>query len=121
MPRTGTTPKLHADSQVRQTFRMIGTEADLNDHWVELILSDSPPELDQWQKITCVDFHSENGAVHLMSVMDNQPPISATVKPGKYAAYFAAQNLGVDQLIPSPTDHDRCAHSRCPIDMIFQG
>ena len=25
------------------------------------------------------------------------------------------------RLIPSPTDHDRCAHSRCPIDMIFQG
>ena len=27
----------------------------------------------------------------------------------------------IGDLIPSPTDHDRCAHSRCPIDMIFQG
>ena len=31
------------------------------------------------------------------------------------------QDQMIEQLIPSPTDHDRCAHSRCPIDMIFQG
>ena len=31
------------------------------------------------------------------------------------------RDIDSDRLIPSPTDHDRCAHSRCPIDMIFQG
>ena len=41
------------------------------------------------------------------------------------AFLFVAPSLPMSHqdvcLIPSPTDHDRCAHSRCPIDMIFQG
>ncbi len=79
------------------TFRMVGTEADLNDHWVELVLSERPPSADDWQRITCVDFLTESGNVNLMSVIDNQPAISAKVEPGEYAAYFAAQNIGIDQ------------------------
>ena len=79
-------------------FRMIGTAADLNDHWVELVLSDQPPSPDEWQRITCVHFHSESGLVHVMSVIDNSSPISADVERGDYAIYAGAQNLGVDQL-----------------------
>ncbi len=79
-------------------YRMVGTEADLNDHWVELVQSSAPPNLEDWQRITCVDFSTSSGDVHIMSVVDNEPSISAKVEPGEYAVYVAAQNLGIDQL-----------------------
>jgi hypothetical protein len=80
------------------TFRMIGTEADLNDHWVELVATSQPPLSDEWQRITCVHFFSRNGKIHVMSVVDNQPLLSAAIEPGDYGIYVAAQNLGIDQL-----------------------
>ena len=79
-------------------FRMIGTEADLNDHWIELISSDQPPSPDEWQRITCVHFHSGSGRIHIMSVIDNNAAITADVERGDYAIYVAGQNLGIDQL-----------------------
>jgi hypothetical protein len=79
-------------------FRMWGTEADLNDHWVELIAVNQPPSFNEWQRITCVHFRSGTGKVHVMSVVDSDPAISADIAPGDYAVYVAAQNLGVDQL-----------------------
>jgi hypothetical protein len=82
----------------RPQFRMIGTEADLNDHWVELCLSELSPSLDERERVICVHFRSEKGAVHLMSVVDAVPPITAAIVPGDYAAYVAGQNLGIDQL-----------------------
>lgn len=80
------------------TFRMIGTEADLNDHWVELVSSDQPPSLDEWQRITCVHFHCGSGQIHVMSVIDRDPSFSVEIEPGEYAIYAAGQNLGTDQL-----------------------
>jgi len=78
-------------------FRMVGTEADLNDHWVELVATPQPPPLDAWQRITCVHFRCASGKVHVMSVIDSEPRISADIRPGDYAVYVAAQNLGIDQ------------------------
>jgi len=78
-------------------FRMVNTEADLNDHWVELVLVDQPPNFDEWQRITCVYFRSTSGRVHVMSVIDSEPIISADIEPGDYAVYFAGQNIGIDQ------------------------
>ena len=77
-------------------FRMIGTEADLNDHWVELVATSQPPPSDDWQRITCVHFSSSSGKIHVMSVVDDRPLISAEVEPGDYGVYVAAQNLGID-------------------------
>jgi hypothetical protein len=82
----------------KPTFRMVGTEADLNDHWVELVRVDQPPSFDEWQRITCVHFRSTSGKVHVMSVIDADPRISADIEPGDYAVYVAAQNIGIDQL-----------------------
>jgi len=79
-------------------FRMIGTEADLNDHWVDLVSSDLPPSSEEWQRITCVHFHSGSGRIHVMSVIDHDPTFSAEFECGDYAVYAAAQNLGIDQL-----------------------
>lgn len=79
-------------------FRMVRTEAHLNDHWVELVQSNAQPDPEEWQRVTCVDFVTVSGNLHVMSVIDDKPSISATVEPGEYAVYFAAQNLGVDPL-----------------------
>lgn len=78
-------------------WRMIGTDADLNDHWVELASADVPPNAAQWHKIICFDFKTTTGAVHLMGLMDDDPAISARIAPGVYAAYACALNPGVDQ------------------------
>lgn len=78
-------------------FRMVGTEADLNDHWVEVEFSESPPELGNWDRVTCVGIHCSSGQIHVMSVMDQEPPISLEIPPGEYSAYVAGCNLGVDQ------------------------
>jgi hypothetical protein len=80
------------------TFRMIGTEADLNDHWVEPVATSRPPSSDEWQRITCVHFSSRSGKIHVMSVVDDYPLLSAEIEPGDYGIYVAAQNLGIDQL-----------------------
>ena len=79
-------------------FRMIRTEAHQNDHWVELVAANLPPDSDEWQRITCVHFRSTTGKIHVMSVIHNQPPISVEIEQGDYAVYFAAQNLGIDPL-----------------------
>jgi hypothetical protein len=82
----------------RPEFRMIGTDADLNDHWVELVAADTPPAPEDWQRIICVHFRCTGGRIHVMSVVENDPPITAEIVPGDYAVYAAAQNIGVDQL-----------------------
>lgn len=80
------------------SFRMVGTEADLNDHWVELDLATEPPKAKEWQRITCVHLRSESGKIHVMSVVDDEPVLSADIGIGDYSVFVAAQNLGIDQL-----------------------
>jgi hypothetical protein len=79
------------------SFRMVGTEAHLNDHWVELVLSEQPPDRADWQRITCVDFVSDTGKIHVMSVVDTEPVLSLAIPPGQYSVFVAGNNLGVDQ------------------------
>jgi hypothetical protein len=78
--------------------RLIGTEADLNDHWVELDVAGSPPNGSDWQRVTVVHFRSETGNLHVMSVVDEQPILSTHVGSGDFSIYVAGRNLGVDVL-----------------------
>lgn len=78
-------------------FRMVGTEADLNDHWVEVQRADAPPELEPWDRVTCVSLECATGRIHVMSVIDDEPTITLDVPKGTYSVYVAACNLGVDQ------------------------
>ena len=79
-------------------FRVLGTEADLNDHWVEISEAESPPLEHEWERITCTDFESTTGMAHVMSVVDDGPVISISIDRGSYVLYFAGNNMGVDQL-----------------------
>lgn len=91
-------------------WRMIGTEADLNDHWVELAVSDTPPNPADWHRIICCGFKTASGAVHVMGLMDADPAITAMIAPGPYAAYICGLDLGVDAEGPqAPTDAELAA------------
>ncbi|ABD53315.1 hypothetical protein [Jannaschia sp. CCS1] len=91
-------------------WRMIGTEANLNDHWIELSLDDQAPEPEHWQRIICCGFETATGAVHVMGLMDADPAISAKIAPGAYAAYICGRNLGVDaEGSELPTDAELAA------------
>lgn len=78
-------------------YRMVGTEADLNDHWVEVQLCADPPPFDPWERVTCVSVLCSTGKLHVMSVIDAEPPITIDVPVGTYSAYVAGCNLGIDQ------------------------
>jgi hypothetical protein len=78
-------------------FRMVGTEADLNDHWVEVRIANDPPTLEPWQRVTCVSLRCNTGYVHIMSILDDEPPITLDLPKGDYSVYVAGCNLGVDQ------------------------
>lgn len=80
-----------------ERFRMVGTEADLNDHWVEVAISDEHPNLDPWQRVTCVGLSCNTGKIHIMSVTDNEPPISLNLPKGDYSVFVAGCNMGIDQ------------------------
>lgn len=79
-------------------FRMVGTEADLNDHWVEVAIADEPPNLEHWQRITCVGLSCNTGRIYVMSVIDYEPPISVDLPKGDYSVFVAGCNIGIDQL-----------------------
>ncbi len=76
--------------------RLVGTEADLNDHWVRISISDYPPDLSPWQRVTLFHFQSLTGQLHVMSVVDDQPRLSVSIGIGDFSVYVAGQNLGVD-------------------------
>lgn len=69
-------------------FRVVGTEADLNDHWVEVVRADAPPALSSWDRVTCVSLQCSTGRVHVMSVIDDEPRITLKVPKG----FSARQN-----------------------------
>ena len=102
--RTITDSENWDDSKVEDGFagglscRLFGTEADLNDHWIQVIKSAAPPEMTEFQRVTCAHFRTETGKIHLMSVVDLEPAISSDVEAGDYSLFFAGSNLGVDQL-----------------------
>lgn len=81
------------------TYRMIGTDADLNDHWVELVASVTPPDLDAWDRVICCYLFCTDGHVGVGSVIERAPSIPATIPPGDYSIYAAARNLGVDRQV----------------------
>ena len=84
-----------ADNQRSRLFR---TEADLNDHWIEIVCATEPPNLDRWDSVMCANFNSTTGLVHIMSVLDDEPVLSIEVERGDYSLYFAGLNIGIDQL-----------------------
>jgi len=77
---------------------LVGTEADLNDHWVDLYLTDTAPNFDKYQRVVCLYFSNETGKLLVSSVIDDEPSIEAELKKGDYTIYVTANNLGVDQL-----------------------
>ena len=104
---------------------------------VGVLLSYGEQALDRAEKFEAGSLHWPDGGIVLNEQHNRQAPIMRftpevvgkevridaplpDTQRGRDAATMV-RNGTFQGLIPSPTDHDRCAHSRCPIDMIFQG
>ncbi|MGB3454953.1 MAG: competence protein ComJ [Litorimonas sp.] len=78
-------------------FRMFSTEADLNDHWVELVLRETPVDPRDWHKTLTFDFHCETGTVQVAGILDTDAVITARMAAGPYTVQACSMNPGVDQ------------------------
>ncbi len=93
-------------------FRMVGTEADGNDPWVEVAIANEPPAPEPWQRITCVGLRCSTGQVHVMSVIDDKPALSVNVESIQYlwrAATWVSINSVWAKPVSSPTRNWRNA------------
>ncbi len=84
------------DDKVKKGFAgdkyiiLVGTEADLNDHWVDLYQSDAEPPMDEYQRVIRLPFYSETGNIYISSVTDigTDPSIEAEIGIGEYTIYM---------------------------------
>ncbi len=104
-PRAEITDELNwDDKQVKAGFAgsnnalMVGTEADLNDHWITVYGITETCSFQDYQRVLSLHFVSNTGKIFIMSVIDFEPTISIECLPGDYTIYVCAKNLGVDQL-----------------------
>lgn len=77
----------------------VGTVAHLNDHWVEVWLSEKSPNLDPAERVVALPFKVLSGAVFINNIMDigYEDGIRFSLEPGHYTLYVLAYNLGKDQ------------------------
>ena len=74
------------------------TEADLNDHWVNVYTVQDVPNLSIYERVLLLPFTCPTGELHVMSVISLEPEMTIQFNPGNYSVYIASRNLGVDQL-----------------------
>jgi hypothetical protein len=79
----------------------VGTVADLNTHWIEIYLSDLPPDFDDCQKVLAINILVDSGAVIVEGMYQNFS-CRIDVNNGTYIVYILGYNLGVEikTLIP---------------------
>gem|GEM_PF-5105523 len=81
-----------------QNILLVGTEADLNDHWVDVFKVQAIPDFSEYQRVISLYFSNKTGKVIVSSVIDDEPSFEADLDQGDYTIYVAGNNLGVDQL-----------------------
>lgn len=75
-----------------------GTEAHLNNHWIEVYLSEQLPDLAEAQRVLALPLQVDSGKVAITNLLNLGEPISEIVVPsGQYTVYLFAFNLGVDE------------------------
>lgn len=76
----------------------IKTYAHLNDHWVDVFLSDSPPPQKRADQALTVNLNINSGCLLIMSSIDQDEEIySVKVPAGKYTVHVFIHNLGADK------------------------
>jgi hypothetical protein len=83
--------------QGRSVF-YIGTCAHLNDHWVEVFLSDEPPRLEECERALALNIVVPSGRVFIMGPTAADPELAFDLPPGPYTAWVLAYSIGVDQM-----------------------
>ena len=82
----------------------IGTRADLNDHWLNVYLSDRQPDFDDCERALAFNIVIESGQIVIASPIDDIALID--ILAGDYVVYVLAYNLGVDQSSLNEADED---------------
>jgi hypothetical protein len=75
----------------------LGTRAHLNDHWVEIFHSESPPDVASCERALAFNLDIQGDALCLMGPSDDEEDILRfPVPPGAYTLYVLAYNIGND-------------------------
>ena len=76
----------------------ISTRSHLNDHWIELWSSDSPPDPSDFDRTFETDLVLLSGRISIMGPVDEPDDVyHVEVPAGAYAVHVLTNNLGVDQ------------------------
>jgi hypothetical protein len=85
----------------------IRTHAHLNDHWLELWLSDNDPDTKGFDCAIQSDIHITSGRVEIMGLVDSPDEVFGTdVTPGFYTVHVLTSNKGIDQFSTDEINKD---------------
>jgi hypothetical protein len=73
----------------------IGTVADLNNHWLEVYLSNIAPDLEECARALAFNFSITSGILSILGLADEEES-KINIENGDYVLYILAYNLGVD-------------------------
>jgi hypothetical protein len=73
----------------------LGTKAHLNDHWLNVYLSESTPSFDDCDRALSLNIQISSGVLGIATTLDEVARI--TLNKGAYISYILGFNLGVDQ------------------------
>lgn len=74
----------------------IGTQADSNNHWLEIYSSDRPPSFNQCERAIGLNIEVQSGELVFDTTLGNG--VSMRLEPGKYVAYILQFNLGEEEI-----------------------
>jgi hypothetical protein len=76
-------------------FFMFGTFADLNAHWLRLVVSETAPAVEDYEFVACVQFRMKSNELAIDSI-DPEPALTVSLPKGDYSLYVCAKNVGAD-------------------------
>ena len=82
----------------------LGTRANLNDHWLNVYLSDRQPNFNDCERALAFNLTIESGQLVIASSIEDIALID--IPSEHYVVYILAYNLGVDQLFLNEADED---------------
>jgi len=89
----------------------VGTKAHLNDHWVEIYLSEDHPNTSNYDKFVKTEINISSGILSIMGPVDADDEVyNIEILPGEYLIYIFTMNIGADQFstgeINEPNDKE---------------
>ena len=89
----------------------ISTRAHLNDHWLEVWLGHTTPDVSSFDRAISSDISFPSGLLEIRGLADSPDEVyQIKVQAGSYSVYVLTSNLGIDQFsteeINQPNDEE---------------